>query len=220
MSQQILLVEGADDSNALYHLLKRYDVPIAERGRAFPDRLSIEQGDGFEHIIKTLEIRLRAIAGDDPPARLGLVLDADHYPDQRWQSVTSRLREIGYQSLPPTPHPDGTIVVEARRPIVGIWLMPNNHRPGALEEFAHLLIEPNDPLWPRAQAVVQAIPVDERRFGIHAMKATLHTWLAWQEEPGKPIGQAITKRYLNPDTDTALSFVAWVRRLITRDLAA
>ncbi len=54
MSQQILLVEGADDSNALYHLLKRYDVPIAERGRAFPDRLSIEQGDGFEHIIKII----------------------------------------------------------------------------------------------------------------------------------------------------------------------
>ncbi|MGH9822270.1 MAG: DUF3226 domain-containing protein [Blastocatellia bacterium] len=45
------------------------------------------------------------------------------------------------------------------------------------------------------------------------MKAHIHTWLAWQEKPGLPLGLAITFRYLNPDAPSAQQLVAWVRRL-------
>jgi hypothetical protein len=44
-------------------------------------------------------------------------------------------------------------------------------------------------------------------------KANIHTWLAWQEEPGKPMGQAITAKYLNPKSKQAELFVNWLRAL-------
>lgn len=49
---------------------------------------------------------------------------------------------------------------------------------------------------------------------IHASKAYIHTWLAWQETPGTPIGQSITKRYLT-DSDVCDSFVNWLRDLFS-----
>lgn len=44
-------------------------------------------------------------------------------------------------------------------------------------------------------------------------KAEIHTWLAWQKEPGKPLGQAITARYLNPNAPDAQQLIAWIRRV-------
>jgi hypothetical protein len=92
--------------------------------------------------------------------------------------------------------------------------MPDNTVPGMLEDFCRLLIPTNDPLWIRALRAVQAIPESERLFSVqHAAKANIHTWLAWQEEPGKPIGQAITKKYLDADAPHALRLIAWLRSL-------
>ena len=31
---------------------------------------------------------------------------------------------------------------------------------------------------------------------VHHAKARIHTWLSWQDEPGTPMGTAITKRTL------------------------
>jgi len=61
---------------------------------------------------------------------------------------------------------------------------------------------------------VAAIPADERRFSQLAQpKALIHTWLAWQEEPGKPLGTAITARYLDPDVAQVDVLVSWLNRL-------
>jgi hypothetical protein len=50
------------------------------------------------------------------------------------------------------------------------------------------------------QSSVAAIPEAERRFGpLAEPKAIIHTWLAWQKEPGKPLGTAITARFLDPN---------------------
>ncbi|MFH1466552.1 MAG: DUF3226 domain-containing protein [Pseudomonadota bacterium] len=48
---------------------------------------------------------------------------------------------------------------------------------------------------------------------VHEPKAVLHTWLAWQEEPGTPMGLALTRRYLDPCHPRAVAFAAWLRRL-------
>ena len=39
--------------------------------------------------------------------------------------------------------------------------------------------------------------------------------VAWQDEPGKPIGQAITARILNPDAEEAKAFIGWRERVFT-----
>nr|WP_254435729.1 DUF3226 domain-containing protein [Dolichospermum sp. UHCC 0260] len=44
-------------------------------------------------------------------------------------------------------------------------------------------------------------------------KAIIHTYLAWQDEPGYPMGQAITKQSLRPHTDIAIKFTDWLTRL-------
>jgi hypothetical protein len=42
----------------------------------------------------------------------------------------------------------------------------------------------------------------------------VHTFLAWQEEPGRPMGESITRRYFQIDAPEALNFVEWIRRLL------
>ena len=44
-------------------------------------------------------------------------------------------------------------------------------------------------------------------------KAQLHTWLAWQAEPGMPFGTALTAACFASDTPKALDFVNWFKRL-------
>lgn len=97
---------------------------------------------------------------------------------------------------------------------LGIWLMPDNRLSGMLEDFMATLVRPDDALLAPARNAVDAIPADHRLFKpAFRAKAELHTWLAWQEEPGRPLGQAITKRYLDFANPGAEAFVAWVRRL-------
>ena len=48
---------------------------------------------------------------------------------------------------------------------------------------------------------------------LHLSKAIIHTYLAWQDEPGYPMGQAITKQSLRPHTDIAIKFTDWLTRL-------
>jgi hypothetical protein len=210
MGQMILLVEGPEDRAVVYHLLNRHALPLAERS------IEIQNGNGSNNILQSLSVRLRAMSNEEPPARLGIVLDADSDLSSRWQAIRNRLSDdrIGYQSVPLIPDPAGTLIVEEGLPIVGIWLMPDNQLPGEIEDFARRLVAPDDRLWPRAEEAVGAIPLADRRFPPHdLMKATIHTWLAWQEEPGRPMGQAITKRYLDHNAPQAQQFVEWVRRL-------
>ncbi|MDQ2808925.1 MAG: hypothetical protein M3Z04_18780 [Chloroflexota bacterium] len=47
-----------------------------------------------------------------------------------------------------------------------------------------------------------------------ASKAYIHTWPAWQEEPGKPMSVAIhPNHYLDAQAPAAQTFVDWLGRL-------
>ena len=96
--------------------------------------------------------------------------------------------------------------------------MPDNGSPGALEDFAAWLVPVEDALWAQAGEAVDAIPFEFRRFPeIRRSKAQIHTWLAWQESPGSPMGQAITKGDLDARAPLAEAFVGWLRRLMVSD---
>ena len=57
-------------------------------------------------------------------------------------------------------------------------------------------------------------PAGEQRFSDAAKpKAVIHTWLAWQKEPGKPMGTAITARFLDPDAPQVDTLIQWLQRL-------
>lgn len=71
--------------------------------------------------------------------------------------------------------------------------MPDNHGPGMLEDPLLSLIPSDDPLLAHTRAAVDTLP--EQRFPEACRaKAHLHTYLAWQSDPGCPPGIAITRR--------------------------
>jgi hypothetical protein len=117
--------------------------------------------------------------------------------------------------MPAAPNLDGTIVREEGKPLVGVWIMPNNANTGILEDFAAALIPEADALWPRVQYCVDSIPPEHRPFMEGALpKVKIHTWLAWQQDPGARMGEAINRKYLDPHSPAALGFVQWIRRMI------
>jgi hypothetical protein len=198
-----LLVEGNDDFHALCKLFELRNVP---------NYFGIKEKNGYSNLLRALDVELDR-AG---LKTLGIIVDADENLQARWRSLRSRLIECGYADIPEQPDPNGTVISGSKMPTLGIWLMPDNRVPGILEQFIAFLI-PNreaNPLWQYATQCVGAIPEDHKVFpDVRMAKALLHTWLAWQEEPGKPIGQAIAARYLDPETEAADRFIRWVKRL-------
>lgn len=203
--KKVLLVEGRDDEYVLMHL-------SGERGGPYFD--VIIPHEGYTKLLDSFDIRLKA-AGDTIIA--GIVIDADTDLAARWQSLRNKLLNIRYQNVPDNPSPEGTIIDPpegALLPRVGIWIMPDNQTTGILEDFLEFLVPDGSPLFNHVKSSIDAIPERERRFSPHAQsKATIHTWLAWQKEPGKPYGTAITMRFLDPHVPQADVLVSWLNRL-------
>ena len=199
--RNFLLVEGKDDKHVFYNLLKLYNIP---------EQFDIEDADGIEELKDTFVASLVS----SELQRLGVVVDADSDLQVRWYSLRNMMINAGYNSVPMIPDVNGTIVKQQGKITVGIWLMPDNTLPGMIEDFIKFLVPEDDMLWPLAEDIVQKVIETDCKFRpSYKSKAHLHTWLAWQEEPGGPMGQAITKRYLNADEAHARQLITWIRQL-------
>ena len=211
-----LFVEGADDRNVFIHLLNNHRITSpdpSQRDRFIENDefFEIKNCDGFPNLLKAFRVVLK---GEVYNNRYGIVVDADTDIEASWKSLSNILVDRGYDAVPSIPNDDGVIVKQDELPIVGIWLMPNNKLPGAIEEFVSFLGPQDDELWPIAQsAVQQAISIKCNFRSSHVMKAHLHTWLSWQEEPGTPMGHAITKKYINANAPDALQLITWFRNV-------
>jgi len=199
----LLLVEGKNDNIVLSTLFEYHQIP----------QFKVKDKGGIDALLKDLPLEL----SDTELERLGIVIDADVDLDARWTALRGILVRSGGVNVPAAPNPDGTIFTVERPDrtlVVGVWMMPDNTLPGMLENFIGFLVPPGDALWPRAGECVAQIPDSERRFPRgRQSKAHVHTWLAWQEEPGAPLGQAITKRYLDAEAEHARRLIGCVRRL-------
>lgn len=101
-------------------------------------------------------------------------------------------------------------------PRVGIWIIPDNRTPGILEDFLRFLVPPESRLYAHVQASVDSITEGGQRFKVlDKPKTLIHTWLAWQEKPGKLLGTAITARSLDPNCPPVDNLIAWPQRLYT-----
>ncbi len=196
-----LLVEGRDDGHVIAHLLQQHQIDL-ERAK-----IRLASKDSITKLLEELPVALRE-------SDLGVVVDADTGIAGRWQRLQGILRAFGYTVVPVAPHPDGTIIREEDLPVVGIWVMPNNRHPGMLEHFMRFLVPQGDVLWPIAEEVLQRVMAQDRRFPAnYEMKARVHTWLAWQEAPGTPLGLAITKGYFDANATHARRFITWIRQV-------
>lgn len=208
--KKILLVEGKDELRVIPELIEISGVTwkINENGTV----VHIQEHGGKENLVNSFEIS--AQLKDAKLSVLGIVIDADEDPLGSWQSI----RNASLKSIPDIPETlpeDGLIHTTPKGIKFGIWIMPDNKAPGMLESFLAYLISPEkEELWQFAQTATQEAKNRDAPFkDTHLDKANIHTWLAWQNPPGRQLHQSITERILKPDHPNAQKFVTWFKTL-------
>ncbi|WP_018618306.1 DUF3226 domain-containing protein [Spirosoma luteum] len=201
-----LLVEGKDDL---------YVTATIRDAHQLPDNFEIVDCEGIDKMPDQIVARIKL---QRPKINtIGIVLDADKDLKARWDSIRDTLRKENYE-VPELPEKDGTVIAGIdRNPTVGIWLMPDNLQLGMLEDFVQYLIPESDLLRPYVGEVlrkIEGLNIDSLyNPQSHRAKAFIHTWLAWQKDPGTPMGLALTKTYLDHNAELCLRFVSWLNRL-------
>jgi len=202
-AKRVLMVEGPDDEHVVKHICG-----VRQLGKIE----IIHPYGGKDPLLEGVGARLK----ESDITALGIILDADTDLHASWQAIAARLNQAGYPDVPETPSAVGTVVeapADSLLPRVGIWLMPDNQVPGILEDFLRFLVPAGDPLFAHVEQSLDSIPPGLCRFtDLKKPKARIHTWLAWQEEPGKPFGQAISASYLDPNLPVANSFAIWLQQ--------
>lgn len=213
---RLLFVEGADDQHTIWAICEHFKVEetfVVEvpdgAGKVNPRSKAGEKG-GIENVLKAMQGFLAA----QNVERLGIVIDADTDLLRQWKRVFDILQKVGYEEV--ALNPNGTIVEQENKVKFGVWIMPDNQiKRGYLETFLTHLVPENDRCWEHAKnsvALLKDKPFVKQKAD-HTTKAEIHTFLAWQAEPGKPFGQAITAKYLQAENPRCENFVSWLQRL-------
>ncbi len=204
-----MVVEGQEDKFALIELMGHHinwpnDKTLAP--------VKFELGGGPDEILATgfISSKLKESGVDT----LGIVLDADDKFTARWTKIRALCADI-FPTMPDEMPSDGLIIQNDDGMRFGVWIMPDNESRGMLETFLKYLVPNNsEPVLKHARLAIK----EARKKGApcrecHIDKALVHTWLAWQDPPGQPLGRALTMKMLNPHCDAAAPFVAWFRKL-------
>lgn len=223
-NQGTLLVEGTSDLHVLMHLLDRHGVRVHDANQRDSDEqdfdITIKQADGISELLRhVLPTTIRNANGKDDV--IGVVVDANADTGKRWKEIVDRIREVDSYVLPERPCKEGTIVPPpdgTPLPHVGVWMMPDNRSEGEIEDFLKFLVPTTSDsrkLYEHVESSVGSIPSPARFKNEKRSKAELHTWLAWQRDPGTPMGLAIKKQYLDSSVRQANDLVAWIRALFS-----
>lgn len=194
-----LLVEGADDQHVLWAVLAR---------RGLPEVFTVDEAGGYEKLLTRLPVEVKASELE----RFGVIIDADLDAKARWDALRAAFRKSGFR-IPTDPVVGG--FVDTQNEIrIGAWLMPDNVLPGMLEDFVALLVPADDEVWPISTAFVEGLAESPQRYrDCHLAKAKIHGWLAVQDTPGSPMGQAITKKLLSVDSVLCDDFIEWLKEV-------
>jgi hypothetical protein len=207
---QVLIVEGADDQHVIWALCRQYQLP-----QTFEVSLA-GKNTGKEAVLADFPVQLK----NNKWKTVAIVIDADQDTAASWQAVRDRLITAGYTNVPKQ-QPELGLILESEEstdlvlPRFGAWLMPDNQTTGILEDFIRQMIPENDALKSEADRIINEIESAkiQRYAAKDRAKVFIHTWLAWQESPGRPMGQTITAKVLEKDAPIAATFTDWLNRL-------
>lgn len=210
-----LFVEGKDDQHVVKHLVRRYGIECPLSSEVIRDSLSskipeIILAGNKDKVLGAMTNAVKFRNGHS----VGFVIDADDAVSNSWQAVRQRLSFLN-QELPRTIPVTGFIAEVPEFTVrVGVWLMPDNRSPGALEHFLDDLVDPTDSLKSFAHgSTTTALDHGAKFPDVKHMKAVIHTWLAWQEEPGLPFGTAFAARFFGVDSPIGQLFMRWFNDL-------
>lgn len=205
-----VLVEGADDKRLLPELIERLGI---QWGESESDWIAeVKDMEGVSNLLAEGVIEAECKASGIK--RLGIIVDADLDADTRWKEIWNRLSV----SVPDCPKdlPSIGLVHQGERLRVGVWVMPDNLSRGMLETFMLYLIGNDDSqLFGHANdsAKRAATEFNAKYKETHFDKAAMHTWLAWQDPPGRQTHQAVKERIFQADTAQTRVFVDWFIKL-------
>jgi len=207
-----LLVEGECDKRVIPYLMEANGVLWPDDPKKWP--VTIIPHDGIENMFSADGIPADLNLADEQI--VGIIVDADTDALQRWQQV--RHWCLGhFPDLPDRLSAEGLIAENGEGLKLGVWIMPDNDSPGMLEDFLVKSIPENEesPLLQYAEEVCREAKDSHNApyRKSHATKAKVHTWLAWQDEPGRQLHQAIQHKLLQPTSPYAALFVAWFKEL-------
>lgn len=214
--ENYLLVEGDEEKHVFTQLVAKHQ--IFEKFKIKDEFFEVKSHNGIENLLNLRTLRNYLVVSES--RRYGIVIDADEDIAVRWKQIKSICEAIGYHHVPSSPSPDGTFLSEEGLASVSIWLMPDNSTAGMMEDFIGWLVPRNDLLWPIAGDVVQKVIERDQRFRkSYVSKACIHTWLAWQKDPGTSLGMSINKHYVDANALHAQQFISWIRKLFDLESA-
>lgn len=192
-----LLVEGNDDMHVIMALCQKFSVT---------ENFEIIDCKGIDKLFAQIPIRLKQSGFET----LGIIIDADTGIKSRWSTLQSIFSKQGI-SLPDEIPNDG-LILKTNSLNIGVWIMPNNDLNGMLEDFISFLIPKEDKLLPVANQTLEAIEKEKlnKYIPAHKSKALIHSWLSWQEDPGTPMGLAITKKFLTTQEEICKKLIFWL----------
>jgi hypothetical protein len=226
----LLIVEGDDDIHVLIRFVEALGfgkVPEAAKLEKFASKRKREHSeeetrvayvsgsagenaDGATGKAAALD-RLRDELKSGNRSGIAIIVDADNNLAGTWDSVRDAAGLASGVTLPG----DGFVGRVGDTSLVfGCWVMPDNVRQGTLEDLLLSLAEREEGI-KHARGVVQSLPAGVRPVQVSPSfesKSTLHTWLAWQAEPGPRPSVAITRRLLSLESVAAQSLMGWLDR--------
>lgn len=192
-----LLVEGNDDQHVIWSICQKYSIN---------QNFEVIDCKGIDNLLSQISVRLKESEIDT----LGIIVDADTEIKTRWQSLSKILTLSGF--VCPEHIPNEGLIIKKQNITIGVWIMPDNNLNGMLEDFISFLVPPKDELLIIADETLATIEEKNiNKYGlIHKSKAKIHSWLSWQEDPGTPMGLAITKKYLTTEGEQCTRFITWL----------
>jgi hypothetical protein len=233
-----LFVEGDDDVHVIGQLLKLFCVSTLrnqnnnKKKNINPLKIYVFENTSLDiqpcgGVDSALERFIAKIISIRPRKEvIGLVLDNDKKSNRVAQvkgAIDRVLRETmnrycwkkldeSYEIMTPggfIAEPDNTDT-----PRIGCWLMPDHQSQGMLENFLADLVSNHGLFGYAKHATLKASAEYQAQYKIcHENKAIMHTYLAWQDEPGKPFGTAFDQGSFDHSKRLAATFVDWIKRL-------
>lgn len=209
----LLLVEGNDDFHVIHSLCKQFNIPVRNLEEPKGGKFSVKDCKGITELLEQIPVLFKSSI---QLTTIGIIIDADVNLISRYDSIKNILRNIGF-TLPEV-IPTSGLIVTTETSKVGVWIMPNNNLNGMLEDFLSFLVPDDDKLLPIIKTNLNEIENQNLNnySPIHKSKAIIHSWLAIQEDPGTPLGQSITKRYLTTEEETCSLLVNWMNDLFCK----
>ena len=145
------------------------------------------------------------------------MIDADESAEHTLQSVSDAFGRGGLPGFPKVLNSQG-LICEVNSVRLGVWIMPNNADAGMAEDL-FLTLFPNELDAQRNFAgqtlnQLEADGLNLYDINRQRIKALTHTLLAWQEEPGVPMGAAVIKQFVKLPPER-LPLVDWLCRLFS-----